>query len=214
MDADTFANDRQPQLRAALCCLRLGQLGESRRRLEQLDDPDLPFWRHLCTAEEVSNAAAGALRADLRTPAEWRHVAQQMVSVCESICPEWVDGWTLRTAVLCSAGEWESGAGSAQAGLQRFGEHPDLLVLLGRCALRLDGQGRQQNLGDAPRYWERALRLDPDSHTAAGLLKAYRRASHDSGRVGMAVEEAVGIRLCTPRSQPLVGHYTIFFLGC
>ena len=74
--------------------------------------------------------------------------------------------------------------------MKRFGEHPELLVLLGRCALRLHAQGCQ-SLGDAPRYWERALRLDPDSHAAAGFLKAYRRATPSGGKVGMAVEEAV-----------------------
>ena len=189
-DTNAFANDRQPQLRAALCCLRLGELRESRRRFEELEDPELPFWRHLCTAEEVANAAAGALRGELRTPAEWRRVAEQLLGVCESLCPEWVDGWTLRTAALCSAGEWEAGAESAHGGMKRFGEHPDLLVLLGRCAVRLHGQSRQ-SLSDAPRYWEHALRLDPDAQDAAGLLKAYRRAASGGGKVGMAVEEAV-----------------------
>ena len=193
-DTNAFANDRQPQLRAALCCLRLGELRESRRRFEELKDPELPFWRHLCTAEEAANDAAGALRGELRTPAEWRRVAQQLLSVCESICPEWVEGWTLRTAALCSAGEWEAGAESAHGGMKRFGEHPDLLVLLGRCAVRLRGQSRQ-GLSDAPRYWEHALRLDPDARAAAGLLKAYRRAASGGEKVGMAVEEAV--RICT-----------------
>ena len=205
-DADAFANDRQPQLRAALCCLRLGELRESRRRFEQLDDPELPFWKHLRSAEEAEAEARGARRAESRPAAEWRRVAEQMASVCEHTCPRWIEGWVLRTAVLCAAGEWEAGAGSAQAGMRRFGEQPDLLVLLGRCMLRLHAPGSQQQQqgrgqqhgqeqGDAKRYWERALRLDPDSHGAAGYLKAFRRVAAQSsggGSSSMALEEAVG----------------------
>lgn len=110
-DGAAFSSDRQPQLRGALCCLRLGELAESRRRFEELDDPELPFLRHLAAAEEAeaaavecTSAAAGACGAD-----QWRAAADGLLRVCDAICPKWLGGWVMRCGALCAAGNWESG---------------------------------------------------------------------------------------------------------
>ena len=71
---------------------------------------------------------------------------------------------------------------------------PDLLVLLGRCLVRVEpteNGGRGVSGGEAAgHHWERAVRLDPDCGAAAGFLKSYRRAVA-SGGGKMAVEESV-----------------------
>ena len=92
------------------------------------------------------------------------------------------DAGVLAADVAAWRGKAEA-AEAAEQGLSKRGEHPKLLVLLGRCLLRT-GHG-----ATAAEKWERAVRLDPDDRAAVGLLKAYRRGVGSNGSVG-AMQEA------------------------
>jgi len=142
-------------------------------------------WGHDASDFFAEAAAADAGQAVAAAEAsQCRQAAERMRVVCEEHCPGWAEGWALRVAALAAASEWVTAAEAAEQGLSKLGEHPKLLVLLGRCLLRT-GHG-----ATAAEKWERAVRLDPDDRAAVGLLKAYRRGVGSNGSVGAMQEVA------------------------